>query len=82
VLNEKLVNTFEEMQSVQKFHSKLNSFFHTLRSKVVNESHIFSPETTSMNDYESESPGVTRDHFNPNNINVILDHETISMVDT
>ena len=49
---------------------------------MVNESHIFSPETTSINDYGDESHGVTRDNFNPNNINVILDHETISMVDT
>jgi hypothetical protein len=64
---------------VQKFHSRLNSFFHTLRSKVVNESHIFSPATT-INDYGDEL-GVTRDQFNPNNMNVILDHDTITMVD-
>ena len=82
VLNEKLVNVFEELNSVQIFHSKLNSFFHTLRSRVVNDGTIFSPPSAVSEYDDAELQGQTRHNFNPNNMNVVLDHDTISLVDT
>ena len=35
LVNEKLVNIFEEIQQVQKFHKRINSFFGELRVKIV-----------------------------------------------
>ena len=40
LLNEKLANIFEEIQSVQKFHDKLGSFFKHLKETVVNRAVI------------------------------------------
>lgn len=34
-MNEKLVNVFEEITSVRKFHKKLNKFFTEIREKIV-----------------------------------------------
>lgn len=36
LVNEKLVNVFEELQQVQKFHEKLSIFFGELREKIAN----------------------------------------------
>ena len=34
VLNEKLVNVFEEIQSVKKFHARVTKFMNALNSKI------------------------------------------------
>jgi len=35
LVNEKLVNVFEELQQVQKFHKNLSTFFSELREKIA-----------------------------------------------
>ena len=37
LVNEKLVNVFEELQQVQKFHKKIETFFGDLREKIADE---------------------------------------------
>lgn len=37
LLNERLANVFEEIQSVQKFHGKMATFFTDLKKKVINK---------------------------------------------